>query len=268
MGNKSLEEIVTMETKLRFKNSFGVMGTITEIELFAKEIRKLGWIHSEEMIARQRNYLPGTHLFLYSDGHLYNGNYFTVIEYLSLSTLEGWKRAISLAEEKEEEVPEGKKEYWKLKNKADDLYFGRDYEFGKVYHESYMPENILVCHPLIFILKNWPHKWEVACPETNEDFIRQELLEEAKIRYPIGTRYKSCGGFEHITDRTPMFWGETNNIYAKHNAGFIYDVNIKWAEIITEPTLEKVLIESVEMAYKASIALSEALKETLNKIKK
>lgn len=182
-----------METKPRFKNSFGVKGTKGELLHFAE-----------------------------------------------ISYTEGWQRAISLAEEKEE-VPEYVECIQYSKNC---LTKGKIY---KVFNSD-------ASFTFIDDDRNTRNGWisRNFKPSTKEAFIRQELLEEARKRgYKEGVYIKTKEGVvaSLIGD---LRWSKdtitTDYVYIYKNGW--------WAEIITE-----------EPRYTLS-EISEALKETLNKIKK
>lgn len=64
---------------------------------------------------------------------------------------------------------------------------------------------------------------------------KEELLAEAKRRYPIGTKYKSTSG--NINTVESMVWpnsGQDDVIWAESGKGILYDRG-KWAEIIESP---------------------------------
>lgn len=65
---------------------------------------------------------------------------------------------------------------------------------------------------------------------------KEELLAEAKKRYPIGTKYKDIElNKEHISEKDPYFYTESKSykypIAVKFGGGFIFR-NGKWAKII------------------------------------
>lgn len=74
-------------------------------------------------------------------------------------------------------------------------------------------------------------------PSTKEAFDRQELLEEAKRRYPVGTRFKSAAPWSssefYIVKGDPINWQNTSYPDGVGNTdfGMLY-ANGKWAEII------------------------------------
>ena len=88
-------------------------------------------------------------------------------------------------------------------------------------------------------------------PSTKEAYDRQELLEEAKRRYPVGTKFKLAhdSSKQSYVKHANYFWGTSNNIYcAQHSSGndfdnFTYNGCIysegKWAEIISETKSEE-----------------------------
>ena len=187
-----------METKPRFKNSFGVTGTKGEIAHFKELADSIGWIKDSTLCNKSLVWFESSLSKISS----LSGKYWSPIKLkspISLSTPEGWQRALSLAEEKEEEVPE----YYEAITSATNLTKGKIYKFVKM------------------------------CP-------RQELLEEAKRRYPVGTKYKSVpeghmaivrGDFIYLSNAITDGWG-----------GVVYH-NEQWAEIIPEekaPTKEEI----------------------------
>lgn len=68
---------------------------------------------------------------------------------------------------------------------------------------------------------------------------KEALLEEAKRRYPIGTKYRHIESFtEYVSDKIPYVYQESNSydfcIAAGKNKGLVYGDG-KWAEIISKP---------------------------------
>lgn len=149
----------------KFKNSFGVTGTPTEIELFRKEAEFLGWqVEKEEYTSNKVSFNNENSICYYVDNVIYGKR-------LSLSTPSGWKEAISLASEVDEE-----ERYL--------MFYSHGIELiGKLLEE---------CDR--YILYNSGITYSVdkkdAKQATKEDFDKQELLEEAKRRYPIGTKIR------------------------------------------------------------------------------
>lgn len=91
----------------KFKNTFGVTGTQTEIDLFIKEVEKLGWKH------QPYHGISVNAIFLNSNiknidlkiGCFWRSSNIGSTT-ISLSTLSGWNKAVELASEEEEEIPE------------------------------------------------------------------------------------------------------------------------------------------------------------------
>lgn len=73
---------------------------------------------------------------------------------------------------------------------------------------------------------------------------KNKLIEEAKIRYPIGTIFKSAASNKIFTIKSHDAFNSTNNIVfetlelnnAKGNYGAVYSTwQQKWAEIVSKP---------------------------------
>lgn len=65
---------------------------------------------------------------------------------------------------------------------------------------------------------------------------KEELLEEAKLRYPVGCKFKSAyNGNLETCDIEPFYYKYyDNDIAARSEGGVIYYKN-KWAEIVSYP---------------------------------
>lgn len=71
----------------------------------------------------------------------------------------------------------------------------------------------------------------------NSKSKEDELLEEAKKRYPVGTKfkspYKSCGDLATVRT-TNFYWWENTDIVVDSHSGFSVYSNGKWAEIVED----------------------------------
>ena len=71
---------------------------------------------------------------------------------------------------------------------------------------------------------------------------QEELSEEARRRYPIGTVYKCASSKTQykliICAHNYLYYGLTNNIDAGFGIGYLY-YNGKWAEIVFSPLIEQ-----------------------------
>lgn len=70
--------------------------------------------------------------------------------------------------------------------------------------------------------------------------INEELLEEAKRRYPVGTKYITAGGsgFKYIIIGDDFQWWEHKvSIYETSSGGLVYNRG-KWADIVSEERTE------------------------------
>lgn len=161
-----------METKPRFKNSFGVTGTQTELTLFGEEVKKIGWVYKK----------CTTHDFsehLYFKGGdieikygLNRGQYWSPNSIegsginIDISTIEGWQRALSLAEEKEEVQA--------LKDLTN-ITKGKVYKFVDISDRLFTWIRIIGDNEYVD-----GYDKKVLKPSTKEAHDRQELLEQAK----------------------------------------------------------------------------------------
>ncbi len=71
---------------------------------------------------------------------------------------------------------------------------------------------------------------------------KEQLLEEAKRRYPVGTKYRLAHDNSRIHYNTTLNfkWGNNDNIYQKEgdsgkNIGGCIYASGKWAEVISYP---------------------------------
>lgn len=67
--------------------------------------------------------------------------------------------------------------------------------------------------------------------------MTEELLQEAKKKFPIGTKYKPRTSEGIYTIKSEIYltgWARGNNIYAKDSDGLLWRDGI-WAEIIESP---------------------------------
>ncbi len=156
-----------MEIKPRFKNSFGVTGTETEIDLLKKHAISAGYNFKNTGYNRGLLWLEGYTKMLWNPVSLSHP--------ICLSTPEGWQRALSLAEEKEEEVPE----YVKFICTYEKLTTGKIYKFnrwgeGKMYMwiENDIGEDVGYA----------TSQFELS---TKEAYERQELLEKTPTKEEI-----------------------------------------------------------------------------------
>ena len=76
-----------------------------------------------------------------------------------------------------------------------------------------------------------------------------DLLEEAKRRYPVGTKYKSVipNDREYTVDEQSFSLRNANHVWGEANKGSLYD-NGKWAEIISTPEVSTELSETEMIA--------------------
>lgn len=170
-----------METRPKFKNSFGVSGTKGEMLHFREIVEDMGWKF-------QGNYAGGCFLIFKAGQEIsppllklnhyweqdHQGSY-PEEKMIHLSTPEGWQRALYLAEEKEEEVPE----YVEWNDQKDMIYeltVGKTYKLLAIEHGNkyYVVENNNGC--------KCQYGSSFFKPSTAEAYARQELLEEAKKR--------------------------------------------------------------------------------------
>lgn len=166
-----------------FKNTFGVSGTETEINLFIESAIKIGWTFIHDVSAKYK-------LYFIHNWSVYKkeGNFNRVYEerigstFICISTLEGWSKAIELASE-EEEV-ESIPEYVECTH-FPNLSFIK----GKIYKikSSIIDSELAGAHSIY----EWHFNKKYFTPSTLEAFQSQELLEEAKRKYPVGTKYKN-----------------------------------------------------------------------------
>ncbi len=227
-----------METKPRFKNSFNVQGTFGELMHFKEEVIKMGWGQSKNSI---NDYSEKLIAFQFAgSGHKHGGKFWNIIDLngntcQSLSTPEGWKRALSLAEEKEEEVPEY-------------IYFDSSlaapscYKIGKIYKVNhwFVESEKIGCST---DLRDKQYSWVSS---TAEAFARQELLEEAKRRYPVGTVFAQMYGLAISHTSSGIFEIDKDNdifmVTEDDYRWFVYR-HCRWATIIPEektPTKEEI----------------------------
>lgn len=227
--------------KPRFKNSFGVTGTIGEIMHFKEIATSMGWhLTSSHDGSKAMN-------FHGNNGHFWNTTRREIhsIDNVSLSHPEGWQLALFLVEEKEEEVPEY----------VEAIRYncpGSQFTCGKIYKvHGFKPSGNYWLTSDNGNENNGWHKDNLK-PSTKEAFTRQELLQEAQNRgYKRGVKVKSSyfNNAEFII-RNGVFYYESvgglpslidNN---DCNGNYIYYQG-KWSEIIDESTPSKEEIERV-----------------------
>ena len=66
------------------------------------------------------------------------------------------------------------------------------------------------------------------------------IMEEAKLRYPIGTRFKSTySGSENTVKGHAFYWttGNGDSVIQNPTGGWLYSHGI-WAEIVGEPIVQ------------------------------
>lgn len=75
----------------------------------------------------------------------------------------------------------------------------------------------------------------------NTKLKEDELLEEARIRYPVGTKFKSAYDLktEKIVETTDFYWWGGTDIVADSKSGYSVYRKGKWAEIVEESKVEK-----------------------------
>jgi len=86
-----------------------------------------------------------------------------------------------------------------------------------------------------------PELRDAALEEFKKQKEREDLLKEAKRRYPRGTKYKDIAFNEVFYENTlcePIWWNKYDSIAVQNNKGLVYH-NGKWAEIITEPEFKE-----------------------------
>lgn len=205
-----------MENK-KFKNSFCVKGTDTELFLFTNECEKLGWrkgstcnIHKTNIIAFDK----------------YNGTYDYMYDCAAnnISTLQIHDYALGLAKE----VVEDEK-YFKL---IGDLGAYPNTKPNYIYRLTDKP----YVYTASFMQNKFTEDWQEC---TKEDYDRQELLEEAKRRYPIGTIVKELTviGEEFVIEKhfdsvkyQDQVWFSAQGKMRKVNA-LVYK-NGEWAKVV------------------------------------
>jgi hypothetical protein len=102
---------------------------------------------------------------------------------------------------------------------------------------------------------------------------KEELLEYAKKKYPIGTKYKSASGDYEVHTVESMDWAfsPAYAVYGEDNKGCIY-LNGKWAEIVEPPKTEEYNrgnigsnISSITYSYTGPTASPKEAHQSINK---
>lgn len=205
----------------KFKNSFGVTGSETEINFFLKEIHKLGWKYLSF------NRLTTLVYFNAKEGEYNYCDSIIGTEEVLLSNASGWNRALLLANEEIEEAPE----YVRALINSRAMGFSK----GKIY----IVYNIDSSFIFINNDRGYRNGFDKSNfePSTKEAYDYQELLKEAKRRYPVGVIVKSL-----VLNYKGRIISDDIHEYSNHSKvwlradGFnalVYEDGI-WAEIIPE----------------------------------
>lgn len=181
----------------KFKNTFGVTGTETEIDHFIKEVEKMGW-----------NFKSTTSILdcLFFNGD--NGEFWYRVSkidnhVISLSTLDGWNKALELASEKEqEEIPE----YVECINNANcshlilgkiypliitkniqvfpDFYIIEDKKRPEVYHKKHFIDSTLEDFQIqeVVVNKKWANSIDMPQEEPARYTVEEFINKLKKIR--------------------------------------------------------------------------------------
>ena len=198
-----------------FKNRFGVRGSVPLIKAFKSEVEQLGWKYDDNFTNWEDldNRAPNPLLYFCVDNHSsMKKNHFSLSSSNSnvLTLPQDWNKALELAAEVEEEVvkvPEYVKCIKSHNNQftKDKIYETRDY-FGSVKKDDNGDSNGITLEGY-FIPST---KAEFDAQEL--EYKKQELLSEAKRRYPVGCKFE-------VVHRKGTIWQVTS--HSTHDDTFV-----------------------------------------------
>ena len=219
----------------KFKNDLYIEGSQSLLKAFAEEIEKLGWEYKNTMTSNcnPKSFSKGINtLFCKKNEGYYGQNYWTFENYSFLHLPQDWNKAIALASEVVEEIPE----YVKCTNWLGDLYTnGKIYKVadGIIIHDSGKSHRNISYYG--FTSKFIPSTLKEYDAQQLE-IKKKELLDEANRRYPVGTKFYSslCGNYVYTVESNDYYWYHNNQIVVNTTTGPSIYTRGKWAEIIKE----------------------------------
>jgi hypothetical protein len=226
----------------RFKNNFGVKGSLPLLMALKEEVEKLGWKYDYDFAPWGKRpdlyFNANNEEVSMKTQHFSSSSVYTCTIYI---LPQQWDECLKAASELEERIPE----YVRLLH--DDYGFKKD-DIAKVIGKK-------ASGYIVFVPKRhsystqYPNVWyNISCtePSTKEAYEKQqkefkikELLKEAERRYPVGTIVNSLGGNSKAAITEPTFTLRGNNpkLIQNHGDCLVYD-NGKWAEIIKPKVVE------------------------------
>ena len=220
----------------KFKNNFGVKGSLPLLMALKEEVEKLGWKYDYDFASWGKN----SDLYFNANspkddlkiGHFSSTNAYKCVIY---TLPQQWDECLKAASELEEEAPE----YVEfISDKFTYFTKGTIYPLNKK-RECKTDSGIYLWS------MQYPKDKEYMKPSTKEAYEKQQeefktkkLLKEAERRYPVGTIVNSLGGNSKAAITEPTFTLRGNNpkLIQNHCDCLVYN-NGKWVEII-EPKKE------------------------------
>ena len=228
----------------KFKNNFGVKGSLPLLKALKEEVEKLGWKYDNDFNSGHSKSNPDLYFNARrpKDAMKINHFSFSNASNCTIYTLpQQWDECLKAASELEEEIPE----YIEF---IDDTF--TCFTEGVIYPLN--EEGRCQCNTGEYLsAMQYPKdkKWmkpstKSAYEKQQKEFKIQKLLEEAARRYPVGTKFRCLvtNNIETIPKNTTfkIDWGGIGNqIYSYVNERLFHKhyYNGKWAEII-EPKKE------------------------------